>query len=120
MKRDPDLVREILFAIEKDENATGHGWIDLRIENHSLEEVSYHVQLLDEAGLIRGTDLSTQTSYQWRPDRLTWYGHEFLDSVRDKSVWERAKKELEKTGNFSFEILMKVLTNLATASLTTN
>ena len=114
MKRDIDLVRTILLAIEEDDCATGHGFIRLNISGCPQEKVSYHVELLYEAGLVDAVNSSTLNNYQWFPKRLTWEGHEFLDSARNKNLWEQAKKELEKIGNFSFEVLKQILINLAT------
>ena len=118
MKRNLDLVRKILLAIEKDEDAIGQGWINLRIDGHSQKEISYHVELLNEAGLIEATDLSSSINYRWCPVRLTWYGHEFLDSARDEDVWKQAKDKLaKKTKNFSFELLKTILIELTKESL---
>lgn len=114
MERDLDLSRSILFAIEKDEDATGHGFICLNIEGYTKEQVSYHVQLLDEAGLIEAEDLSTLNSFQWEPRRLTWHGHEFLDSARSDNLWSKAKEEMESIGSFSFQVLLQILLRLAT------
>ena len=117
MKRDIDLVRTILLSIENGKDANGHGFIHLNIPGRSQEEISYHVGLLYEAGLVDAVNLSALKSYEWQPKRLTWRGHQFLDSARDESSWEQAKKELKKIGNSSFEVLKSVLTVLAARSV---
>lgn len=118
MKRDLDLVREILLAIENNENAVGASFVITEIPNRSQEEISYHVELLREAGLIEAKDFSKGSRhYEWRPKRLTWLGHEFLDSARDENSWKQAKSKLEKVRNFSFEVLKGVLVKLAERSL---
>jgi hypothetical protein len=38
------------------------------------------------------------TSKQVGTPRLTWDGHEFLDSIRDDSVWSAVKKRLAPIG----------------------
>lgn len=114
MKRDIDLARIMLFAIEKDKRATGHGFICLNIDGYPKEEVSYHVNLLYEAGLIDAIDLSSLDNYRWEPRKLTWQGHEFLDLARNDNLWGKAKKELKKIENFSFQVLQNVLIRLAT------
>jgi hypothetical protein len=46
----------------------------------------------------------------WRPRRLTWPGHEFLDAARKPSHWQKAKTiVMEKSGGLSFEMLKQVL-----------
>lgn len=108
MKRDMDIIREILLQLEK------HNYID-QIEVHSAKEIAYHVSLLEGAGLV------TQDTYcnlflndsMLDGIRITWAGHEFLDSSRNASVWEKAKNiTIEKTGALSFEVLKAVLVQL--------
>jgi hypothetical protein len=62
MKRDMDLIREILFKIEDAPEATGIGWVDVNIEGRSHEQISYHVVLLAEAGLVEAQDLTNSGS----------------------------------------------------------
>ena len=112
MKRDMDLARKILLAIEANEDATGHGWITLgKINGYSQEQGSYHVKLLNQAGLIEAIDLSSNTGYHWEPKSLTWEGQEFLEAIRKEGTWEKIKKEAV---NLSFTaIKMKALEILA-------
>jgi hypothetical protein len=50
MKRDMDLVREILLYAEQ--HATPSNPCSVKIEGRSEEEVSYHLRLMRDAGLI--------------------------------------------------------------------
>jgi hypothetical protein len=107
MRLDKDLVREILLAVEaNDDNPIG--WITLEIEGHSSVHLSYHVQLLHEAGYLEAQDLTTNDRYEWQPRRLTFQGHEFLDTVRDSETWRRTKTTAKDLGiggvKFLFEI----------------
>lgn len=36
---------------------------------------------------------------------LTWRGHELLDNIRDKTVWNAVKKKAGKFGGFSLSVL---------------
>lgn len=36
-------------------------------------------------------------------ERITWKGHEFIDTVRDPEVWRKTKENLDKVGNFGIE-----------------
>ena len=117
MKRDMDLARDILFAIEKDEGDP-LGWIDLELPGRSEKEVAYHVMLLEEAGLVEALDLSSKDGFEYKPKRLTWEGHEFLDAARNDTLWERAKAEaLRQTGGVSFDVLKELLLHLAKQAL---
>lgn len=111
MKRNMDLIREILMQIE--ERQHNIEFAPLEIEGHSEEEMSHHIMLLDEAGLIQAEDLSAFGGHEWRVRRLTWWGHEFLDACRDDKRWDTAKKVMnERTGGLSFEVLKQLLVQL--------
>jgi hypothetical protein len=94
MKLDKDLVREILLQVE----AYPHpmGWVELSVPGHSAEEIAHHVELLDEAEFIEAQDLTTMDGYDWRAKRLTYEGHEFLETVRDGEVWRLTKETGQK------------------------
>lgn len=51
MKREMDLVRQILLKIEQHEH--GLAPRDLAIDGHTDEQVAYHVHLMGQAGLLR-------------------------------------------------------------------
>ena len=104
MKRNMDLVRSILLAIERDHTEPFEE-VSLVFDGHSAEEVSYHVQLMVEAGLIHGEDYSTLGNYEWAAQSLTWTGHEFLDNVRDPDVWAKTKDGAKKAGSFGLDVL---------------
>ena len=107
MKRDMDLVRKILLYLE--ENADPHDWIfDLKIGDYSDKEISYHIKIMAQEGLIEASERPrSDLDYdQWIPHSLTWAGHEFLDASRDDSRWEKVKRLVaDKTGSLSFEVL---------------
>ncbi len=106
MKRDMDLVRLILLEIEKS-GEDPRSAIRLQLQNYTSEQVSYHVMILNDAGLIEAYNLSTLgTGSIWRPKRLTWSGHEFLDAARNDSIWNKAK---EKATSMNFELLKELL-----------
>lgn len=107
MKRDMELARSILIEIEK--APTFSSSIKLNFEGFTDELVSYHIMLLNEAGLIIATDLSSSHDLNWFPERLTWQGHEFLEASRNTTAWNRTKEIMAKSGGFVFEIAKTVL-----------
>lgn len=116
MKRNMDLARAILSALEGSSDAFGPK--EFVIQGYSEEEVSYHVKLLHQAGLVEAKDISGVNQFKWFPISLTWEGHEFLDAARDNTRWGRAKQiVLEKTGGLSFDMLQSILTKLMTDAL---
>ncbi len=116
MKRDWDLIRTILFELEKADPTAG--WVELDIEDYTPRAVAEHVRLLDEAGLIEVQDVTTMGDYDWRAKRLTWEGHEFLNDARSDTLWKRAKELVaEKVGGVSFEVMKAVLVQLARGAI---
>jgi hypothetical protein len=91
MKRDMDLVRELLLKLEA-EPLDGNLWRldpdDLGISGRTREEISYHLEQLISGGLL---DAERELSSQFNARKLTWAGHDFLDSVRDPRtrIWCR-------------------------------
>lgn len=104
MKRDLDLVRQLLFVIESSETAALNHVYGL---SPGDQRVQYHLRLLVDAGLARGVGLTGEGSVCVR---LTWDGHEMLELVRNESLWERAKRLVQdKTGGYSLEAIRAVL-----------
>lgn len=64
--------------------------------------------LLHEAGLIVGEDLSTDDGLKWLPKRLTYTGHELLDTVRDDEVLALTKTGAEKVGSASLSQMLEL------------
>lgn len=109
MKRNLELVREILLAVENENNEPDE-WINLKIPSRSPALVSYHVKLLSDAGLLEATDLSDMSYSHWAPRALTWAGHEFLDAARNDTVWNKAMSTLkDKAASVPFEIVKAVV-----------
>ncbi len=106
MKLDKDLVREILLAVEAYDEP--EGLITLDVPGHSAEMVAYHVMLLAEADLLVALDTGGISRFNWTPMRLTYKGHEFLDTVRDGEVWRRTKAGAEKAGVAGLGVLLEL------------
>ena len=113
MKRDLNLVREILLQLE-DQGHVGE------IVGRTSQEVAYHVSLLEDAGLVT-QDLYTNMYLDnslLEGIRITWSGHEFLDASRSDPIWEKAKQiVMQKTGVLSFELVKTALIQLAKQAL---
>jgi len=97
MKRDMDLVRELLLYSE---NATPgrNGWIVVSIPGRSQTETAYHLQLMTEAGLIQTQHVRTNSGHYWYPTSITWSGHDFLETARNDTIWAKAKQKLLEIG----------------------
>jgi hypothetical protein len=97
MRRHVDLIRTILLEVEKSQSIGKP--ITVTADGYTPEEVNYHVMLLHEAGFVEALDFSSHNNgFQWRPTRLTWPGHEFLDAARADTVWQKVKSVLTDKG----------------------
>ena len=110
MQRDLDLVRRILLHLEA-AGTEGRSWSGFSREDDETASVHYHVELMNDAGLIRADEL---VPGQWWPERMTWAGHEFLDAARNDAIWSEAKRRVERQlGSASFEVMRELLLELA-------
>lgn len=110
MKRNLDLIRQILLKIEQ--SPRPGDLIEIKIDGHTSEEIAYHLGLLHEAGYIIAMSFQGDNHIDWMPSRLTWEGHEFLDLARDDPRWKKAKEMVAQAGAFSFPILAELLKKL--------
>lgn len=107
MTRDMDLVRELLLAIDRDPVFDGLHQMEpdapdpLGITEYTYEQVAYHLTLLIEAGMVVGKSGMRMPIIT----RLTWQGHDFLDSVRDPEIWAKTKKGALAAGGFTIDLI---------------
>lgn len=101
MKRDWDVIRAILIATEEDR-------FDEYLEKTEDDTlVLGNTSLLIEAGFITGKVLQSLDGVDdVFVDDLTWQGHELLDVIRSKPVWEKIKTTaLEKGLELTFDVI---------------
>ncbi len=105
MRRDMELIRTLLQKIEDDATTKEQA-------AQASEEVKYHLALLVDAGFIEGlveTDPSGGITAVM-VNRMTWAGHEFLDSTADPKVWAKIRDRVLKPGvSFSVAALGEVV-----------
>jgi hypothetical protein len=104
-----DLIRMILLTIEEGESAEAP-WT-LEIKGYSEDQVRYHVWLLEDAGLLSRPNTSGPLISS---RMLTWAGHEFINAVRNDTVWNKTKEFIkDKGGSATFEVIKQVVYTLA-------
>lgn len=113
MKRDMDLIRELLLRLEALPMRPGaivHIYVDesdpedsFLVEGFSADQAGHHLHLIWDAGLIDGGNTRPMVGVNFRS--LTWAGHDFLDSIRDPVVWDKTKKGALEAGGFTFDLL---------------
>jgi hypothetical protein len=91
MNMDFDFVRNFLVAVEREESSSG---LPLKKEQLGLADMPdplyfRQVILFDRAGLLETKIEGADFSRRYEPVRLTEAGHEFLNNIRDKKIWDR-------------------------------
>lgn len=110
MKRDMDLARSILLKIEEEYVSTALE--DLSIEGYDMESVAYHCKLLNEAGFVSSYKgfYADDELWMFSVGPLTWEGHEFLDRIRDDSIWSKTKEAIRNNG---LPVVLETIKNIA-------
>jgi hypothetical protein len=118
MKRNWDTIREILL---KAEELTPGATLRLSdFDTARADEIAYHLKLLDESGLINVStaEFLGAAGIHFDLDRLTWSGHDFLDAVRNDSIWNKTKAMIsEKGGAMTFELIKSFAISVAKTAL---
>lgn len=109
MKRDMDLVRKILMLMSENDQGPNVKWAEL-LPDYTKEQIHHHAYLMAEGDLIQAADATTLSDRlpMAIPTSITWAGHEFIDSIRDPSLWDAAKKNVIKpAGGVAFTVLLE-------------
>jgi Hypothetical protein (DUF2513) len=98
MKRDMDLVRAILLAMEA--HPFGYAPADFTIAGYDQDVIGHHCWLMAQGRLITADETSSHgdRSPLALPGAITWQGHEFLAAARNDRVWLKVKAELKDRG----------------------
>jgi len=107
MKRDMDLIRQIMKAIEELPAEGPFTSFQLQDCGKDSREIMEHVALLVRSGYLEA--ICEPEYNRMIIQRITWVGHDFLDAARDDEVWQEAKTRLKKIGSFTFAIVLEVL-----------
>lgn len=115
MKRDMDLVRKILLEIENQYISTAI--YNLKIEGYDMATVAYHCKILHEAGLISdyGAQYADNTIFSFGVGSLTWEGNDYLDKIRDNSIWKKTKDTITQKG---LPLVFDTIKTISTAFIT--
>jgi Hypothetical protein (DUF2513). len=100
MKRDWDLIRDLLLAAEA--KAQGEKLLDKEVVGYDLGDVRGHIDLLQRDGYIDARVLraggGSQAIVIAQVLSVTLSGFDLLDTLRSKPVWERIKKTAQDKG----------------------
>jgi hypothetical protein len=110
MKRDLELIRKMILAVEDLPTASVSG--ELKIDGYTEEQIGYHSYLIVDAGLAEGFNVGgiNSSGPMWMIDHLTSAGHDFADASRNEGTWQKAVSIIkEKAGGATIEMVKEVL-----------
>jgi DNA-binding transcriptional ArsR family regulator len=89
-----------------------------RVNGADQSTIEIHLKLLIEAGLIDANQKQgISTVGGWYVRRLTWDGHEFLDTIRDPEIWRKTKEGASAAGSWSIGAIKEIGTALLKAKV---
>lgn len=109
MRLNHECVRDTMLYLE--ENLQLNDTIlssNLKIKDYSNNDITYSVKMLLEAGLIQANSLSADNMLIYLVSSLTWEGHQYLDNIRDNSVWKIVKSKISKLKSVSLPIAQQI------------
>jgi hypothetical protein len=107
MRRDLDLIRDLMLKLEAIDIRPGTlvmlSPADIAVEGHTRDEIDAHLQMIYDAGYAVGDGM--MQSGDWTFRRLSPDGHDFLDSVRDQTIWSKTKAGVATAGGFTLAVV---------------
>ena len=112
MKRDMDLIRRLMLDIEKEPPGMHTPGTTLWREGDDPAVVAEHLALLIDHQYLKGHVARSLSGLELGHVvvlSIPWRGHEFLDAVRNDTVWKKTKEKLASVGGTAtVEILTQV------------
>lgn len=135
MKLNHDCIRDVMIYIEEnciyEDDSRGNRSIHSRVfyeithdeklsSRYTEDEIRYVVaQLYFEDMIIATMTPETLNFRQFDVDSLSFKGHEFLDNIKDDTIWKKTKKFVgERLNSASLAIIGNVAGKLALEALT--
>lgn len=117
-----DCVRDILLKCEELLQMNDDGTMntlqsgDLKevLPDYDLSVIKYSVLKMDEADLINARIISFDDSIvgEFLIFDITYFGHEFIEQIKDDNNWNKVKDVAKKVGSSSIDILLQIATGV--------
>lgn len=130
MKRDMDLIRNILRFIDASED--DDAITEIKIDRYSHQEIAWHVLLLNEAGIIRAkiqsdedagvgvsacSDAGSVIPDAYEIFAITREGYAFLDAFSNEARWKKAKGLIGDIGDAPIHLVIPLFMELLDARI---
>ena len=130
MKLILEAIRDIMLYVEQNLQLSNNGsgsyesntitQLNLASEltpskHYSKEDVIYNVRLLVEHNLLKAVIAKGKNGI-WihcEIQDITWEGHEFLNTIRSDTVWEKTKERAQKIGMYTFKTFLSIANTVA-------
>jgi hypothetical protein len=114
VKRDMDLVRDILLLIESNDSYDFE-WFEPNFDglNCDYHKIWYHIKIMVDGGLLE-CEKAEKVKYANYHDSLyiTAKGYEFLDCVRNADIWRTVKERIAVVGGAPSDVIMLLANRL--------
>lgn len=114
MKLNHDCIRELLLEIEEKKPfetlLIPRSFQDYDVyRNYNFDELMYELIKLKEADILDAhvNVINSKVTY-YQIGNITFYGHEFLDNIRDNKTWNEVKRVAKETSSMSVTLLSKL------------
>jgi hypothetical protein len=115
MQRNWDVIRKILIKLEEKSDLNSSISVD-EVDGYDTHSVGFHMQLLNEAGLIEA--VKNGISGGWKANSIRWAGYELLDKIRQDTVWNKVKATArEKSIDLSFDAIGIIANKILSSTL---
>lgn len=108
MKRDMDLVRTILMKVEERTKTRMRDLVPDPKDEEEWQRYSYHIKMLVDERFLDGSAFSSMKNTDWLDLELRWPGHEFLNTLRDPTVWEKTKEIARRAGGGGVQVMLEI------------
>lgn len=107
MKLNFDAMRELLLVIEEQPRNIDVNKVvfDERLKKFDKNELGYALEKLIEARLLKGEVHKTKMESLIKIDSISVEGHQFIDSIRQDTIWNKTKEMATSIGTTSIKNL---------------
>jgi hypothetical protein len=83
---------------------------EIAVEGYTPEQIEYHLAVIWKGGFVEtipnGPGRMMNGDFMF--GRLTWKGHDFVDTLRDGEVWKKTKEGASKAGGWTADFLLEM------------
>lgn len=113
MKRDMDLVREMLLRLEAWPLDLGDAVVispqdpGIAFQGYDVTQINYHMDLIHEAGFINDGG-GSGPAFGFIFCGLSWRGRKFLDDIRDPEIWSKTKARAKDVASIGVGFIWEI------------